>query len=543
MKHHRYAKPTYGPYQANFATQRPIRSSVDVNEVRRGGRGRALHQNVARVTVGGPFRPQPARGMRGKQFGFPALGREFSEGVHDGRHAPWCVARANVQHLAHGRATPLGVMKPPENARGWALRGRRTQGGGEAGVGMVVVPAMVEGTALAVALLPFLRHRWDMYRWDRDHRHQHGPASTDHSEPLTVMLPVWNEALVIERKLANLADQGVEARLVLIDSASTDATVRLAKAWLAQHPTAFSEHEVIEMPARKGKTAAVVQALTAIGQRSEGLVCMTDADALLERGVLRRLMQWFADPMVGAVGALPRRELARAEEIRHREAWEAMRLAESMVDSTPFLEGSCMMWRTTSLAVDDLYVHANADDAQIATSVRRQGWRSVVDPQARFVDVAPEAASEQRRQKTRRAQGLQRLLLRERRRAGHRNQGVFGRIVRRQFHFHIVAPLALTVAAMSAALRWGFVGLYGWPATFTLANSMHLGLAGLEAVCVVLWWRSRRGLSSGPLSLIGQWLASMELLGRALITTARGRSLHMWEQHQDVRERMSDVEV
>ncbi len=411
---------------------------------------------------------------------------------------------------------------------------------------MVVVPAMVEGTALAVALFPFIRHRWDMYRWDRDHRSQHGPPSGDHREALTLLLPVWNEALVIERKLANLADQGVEARLVIIDSASTDATVRLAKAWLAQHPNAFADHDIIEMPVRKGKTAAVIQALKAIGETTEkpdGLICMTDADALLERGVLRRLMQWFADPMVGAVGALPRRQGARAEEALHREAWEAMRIAESMVDSTPFLEGSCMMWRASALAVDDLFDQANADDAQIATSVRRQGWRSIVDPQARFVDVAPETIGEQRRQKIRRAQGLQRLLLRERRRAGQRNQGVFGRIVRRQVHFHIAAPLALTVAAFCAVLRWGFIGLYGWPATFTLANSMHLGLAGLEAAFLVLWWRSRRGTSSGPLSLIGQWLASMELLGRALITTARGRSLHMWEQHQDVRKRLSDVEV
>jgi cellulose synthase/poly-beta-1,6-N-acetylglucosamine synthase-like glycosyltransferase len=320
----------------------------------------------------------------------------------------------------------------------------------------------------------------------------------------------------------------------------------LAKAWLAQHPNAFTDHDIIEMPVRKGKTAAVIQALRSIGETTErpgGLICMTDADALLERGVLRRLMQWFADPMIGAVGALPRRQGARAEEALHREAWEAMRIAESMVDSTPFLEGSCMMWRASTLAVNDLFDQANADDAQIATAVRRQGWRSIVDPQARFVDVAPETAGEQRRQKIRRAQGLQRLLLQKQRRAEQRSQNIFGRIVRRQVHFHIAAPLALTVAAFSAVLRWGFIGLYGWPATFTLANSMHLGLAGLEAAFLVLWWRSRQGKSSGPLSLIGQWLASMELLGRALVTTARGRSLHMWEQHQDVRQRMSDVEV
>lgn len=407
---------------------------------------------------------------------------------------------------------------------------------------MVVVPAAVEGGMLTAALLPFLLHRWDMYRWDRDHRNEHRPKGVLHQEPLTLLLPVWNEARVIERKLNNLAEQGVAARLLVIDSASTDNTVALTNGWLTQHPAAFLSAEVIEMPQRKGKTAAVIQALQHIGQHHKGLICMTDADAMLERGVLHRLMQWFADPMIGAVGALPKRTDARTEETGHREAWDAMRLAESMVDSTPFLEGSCMMWRASSLAIDDLYEGANADDAQIATSVRCKGWRVVVDPTARFVDVAPQTASEQRRQKIRRAQGLQRLLVRQRKRAGERNQGLFARIFRRQFHFHVLAPLALTVATASAVLRWGFIALYGWPATFTLANSLHLGLTLLEAVCVVLWWRSRSGKSSGPLSLIGQWLASMELLGRSLLTTARGVSLHMWEQHQDLRERNVVVE-
>ena len=408
---------------------------------------------------------------------------------------------------------------------------------------MVVVPAIIEGAALSVALVPFVLHRWDMYRWDRDHRNAHVPKSTDHEEALTVLLPVWNEARIIEKKLDNLVQQNVPMRLLLIDSASTDSTVERIEAWLNVHPEAFLEVEVVRMEQRQGKTAAVVRALRHLGQHAEGLVCMTDADAMLERGCLQRMMQWFADPMMGAVGAVPNRIDARPDEEQHRSAWEAMRMAESMVDSTPFLEGSCMMWRPSCLAIDDLYPGANADDAQIATSVRCQGWRAIADPLATFVDVAPSTVEGQRRQKLRRAQGLQRLLTRMRKRATEKGQGVFGRIFRRQHHFHIIAPLAMMVATPSAVLRWGFIGLYGWPATFTLANSMHLGLAGLEAAFLLLWWRSRQGKSSGPLSLIGQWLASMELLGRALVTTARGRSLHMWEQHQDVRQRMSDVEV
>ena len=408
---------------------------------------------------------------------------------------------------------------------------------------MVVVPVAIEGAALSVAMVPFLLHRWDMYRWDRDHRDRHVPKGKNHQEPLTVLLPVWNEARLIEKKLDNLAAQNLPLKLLFIDSASSDDTVARTEAWLATHPDAFLDVEMLQMDARRGKTAAVVKALHHLGQHAEGLVCMTDADAMLEHGCLARLMQWFADPMVGAVGAVPKREGARHDEHMHRTAWEAMRLAESMVDSTPFLEGSCMMWRPSCLAIDDLNPSANADDAQIATSIRCRGWRTLTDPSARFVDAAPSTAEGQRRQKIRRAQGLQRLLTRERKRATARSQGLFGRIFRRQHHFHIVAPLALTVATSTAVLRWGFIALYGWPATFTLANSLHLGFTVLEAVCAGLWWRSRQGKSSGPLSLIGQWFASMELLGRSLVLTARGRSLHQWEQHTDVRERFMDVEV
>ncbi len=47
------------------------------------------------------------------------------------------------------------------------------------------------------------------------------------------------------------------------------------------------------------------------------------------------------------------------------------------------------MWRATCLAIDDLNASANADDAQIATSIRCRGWRTVADPMAHFVDAAP----------------------------------------------------------------------------------------------------------------------------------------------------------
>ena len=121
---------------------------------------------------------------------------------------------------------------------------------------MVVVPAAIEGAALATALVPFVLHRWDIYRWDKEHRAQHHPKGVDHKEPLTVMLPVWNEAVLIEKKLENLAQQNLKFRLVVIDSASTDDTVPLIEAWLKSNGSAFLSHEVLKMDVRKGKWTA-----------------------------------------------------------------------------------------------------------------------------------------------------------------------------------------------------------------------------------------------------------------------------------------------
>ena len=136
---------------------------------------------------------------------------------------------------------------------------------------------------MGVAALPFVLHRWDMYRWDRDHRQHHAPKGTNHSERLTVLLPVWNEATVIEKKLDNLAAQNQAMHLLVVDSASTDSTLELLNGWVSRHPSTFTSVEVLRMEQRQGKTAAVVKALQHLGQHADGLICMTDADAMLER--------------------------------------------------------------------------------------------------------------------------------------------------------------------------------------------------------------------------------------------------------------------
>ena len=81
---------------------------------------------------------------------------------------------------------------------------------------MVVIPAAIEGVTVAASLLPFIIHRWDMYRWSKEHAVQHHPKGQDHQEELTVLLPLWNEAVILEKKLQNLASQQLPFRLLII---------------------------------------------------------------------------------------------------------------------------------------------------------------------------------------------------------------------------------------------------------------------------------------------------------------------------------------
>ena len=257
----------------------------------------------------------------------------------------------------------------------------------------------------AVGFAPFAIHRLSCGNW----ANQKLECPDELSGLDITVLPVWNEELIIEKKLANLAKQEFKAHLLIVDSASTDSTLSKTKSWLEDYPDAFETWKIIPMSERKGKTTAVGLALDEL-KEFEGIIVMTDADATIMPGALTRINRWFSNPQVGAVGGTPQRTGDLGQETSHRELYTLLRVGESSHDSTPFLEGSLLGWRSGLVSSSDLHYSANADDAQIATAVRLAGLRSIQDPDLKFTDQMPLKAKGQRRQKTRRAQGLIRLL-------------------------------------------------------------------------------------------------------------------------------------
>ena len=156
---------------------------------------------------------------------------------------------------------------------------------------MVWIPALAEVGLAAAAFGPFLMHRLSVGRWRKTPLLYPKSMQAESKHPLTVVLPVWNEALIIEKKLENLAAQdGKKPSLLIIDSASTDDTVKRIQSWLKTNQGAFEDSTVIEMERRQGKTKALQMALESLEANTyEGLICMTDADAQLKSNALQRL--------------------------------------------------------------------------------------------------------------------------------------------------------------------------------------------------------------------------------------------------------------
>ena len=398
---------------------------------------------------------------------------------------------------------------------------------------MLLATAVVEIILASLVVLPLVIYRLRVRKWNQINLEY---PTESHDTELVIVLPIWNESVVIEKKLDNLnRDYPVKTSLLVVDSASTDDSLDLVRKWINDNPEAFSAGSVLTMPERLGKTSAVKMAVEHLTSQSfSGLVLMTDADALIGPSVIDRMHGWFSNQTIGAVGCSANRKTTLYGEQDYREMYELLRSGESKKDSTPFLEGSCMMWRHGSFNPADLNTDCNADDAQIASLIRIGGLRSIFDSQAYFTDFAPTTLDGQRRQKIRRAQGLQNMLSRFRKQQIIPSDGEFSKIFRTQYFLHLTAPIVLFQLAVSAIIRWSYVTVVGMPLGYEAI--IHASLAMFELLVLVSWLTYRNGIKLPMLTTIGAITTGFEYLFIANYRNSRGILSNKWEQHRDVRE-------
>ena len=82
------------------------------------------------------------------------------------------------------------------------------------------------------------------------------------------------------------------------------------------------------------------------------------------------------------------------------------------------------------------------------------GHRSILDNSVQFTDFAPIEIDDQRRQKIRRAQGLQHLLMSINTSDDRIKRSNYSYIINLQKYFHLIIPVLLMAIALNSVIRW-----------------------------------------------------------------------------------------
>jgi hypothetical protein len=70
---------------------------------------------------------------------------------------------------------------------------------------------------------------------------------------------------------------------------------------------------------------------------------------------------------------------------------------------------------------------------------------------------------------------------------------------------------------------------------------LHLTALIVEGIFILSWLLMRFEIRVPVLSILGTILVAMEHLNIAMFQALRGNSLHMWAQHEDVRQALAEA--
>jgi len=210
--------------------------------------------------------------------------------------------------------------------------------------------------------------------------------------PLTVLVPAYDEAKVINATIASLLSQasgaGGEIRVLVIDDGSSDDTAEVARSAYGEHPRV----EIYTVP-NGGKASALNHGLR-LAQTE--LVVVIDADTVLVPGALAHLAAHFADLRVAAVAGNAKvgnrvNLLTRWQALEYITAQNVERRAMALLNCVSVVPGAIGAWRReVLLSLGGFATDTLAEDADLTLRVLAAGWRVTYEQRAVALTEAPE---------------------------------------------------------------------------------------------------------------------------------------------------------
>ncbi len=336
--------------------------------------------------------------------------------------------------------------------------------------------------------------------------------------PITLVVPAYNEAAVIARKIANLAALSYpQDRLSIIIACDgcTDETVAIARHAAAEHPAC--PIEIRDFSYNRGKIAVLNDVLSPL---ATGIVCLTDASALLSADALVIAAAHFADPRIAVVAGTYRFATeGSAGETAYWRYQVAVKHRESALGGVIGVHGSCWFFRA-GLA-RPLEPDTINDDFILPMRIVAQGYRAVYEQAIVATELEVASLALDRRRRLRIAAGNMQQLIRLAGLLHPRHGGVAfcfwsGKALR------VLCPY-LMIGAWAGSLILAFYGSLFFTFTFLVQTALYsLALTPLILPMGFLEARLRRVVSLVHYLVIGHL---MSLIGgtRYLLGLDRGR--------------------
>jgi hyaluronan synthase len=238
-----------------------------------------------------------------------------------------------------------------------------------------------------------------------------GPAAAD-LPAITVVVPAYNEEAHVARSLTHILESDYPAdrmQVIAVNDGSHDGSRDAMEAVRKDFPSLI----VVDLPRRQGKRTA----LTAAARMATGeLLVFVDSDSFVRRDALRRLVEGFANPAVGAIAGHCEVEnswsnlLTRVQTVGYDIRFRILKAAESRSGSVSCLSGPLAAYRRdVFLRVVDEWMNQRflgspatcGDDHSLTNCVMELGLKVLYDARARVTTLVPETCRQFLRQQMR----------------------------------------------------------------------------------------------------------------------------------------------
>ncbi|RII19825.1 Poly-beta-1,6-N-acetyl-D-glucosamine synthase [Streptomyces sp. YIM 130001] len=348
------------------------------------------------------------------------------------------------------------------------------------------------GLMLLLSFVHARRTRRRRFRW--------GPRIT---EPVSVLVPAFNEAKCIENTVRSLTSSDHPIEVIVIDDGSTDGTARIVENLRLPNVRVVRQHNA-------GKPAALNRGLA---NARFDIIVMMDGDTVFEPATVRELVQPFGDARVGAVAG--NAKVGNKDSLigawQHIEYVMGFNLDRRMYDvlrCMPTIPGAVGAFRRSALQrVGGMSDDTLAEDTDITMAMHRDGWRVVYAEKARAWTEAPETVQQLWSQRYRWSYGTMQAIWKHRRAVIERGpSGRFGRVgLPLVSLFMVLAPLLAPL--IDVFLLYGLV--FGPTQKTVLA---WLGVLAVQAVCAAYAFRLDRERMTHLISLPLQQILYRQLM-------------------------------